>query len=145
MSRTYSLLFLVLFCFSMETKLKKTKCIAYGGDCGATAYCCSKLDCIDHRCLNPDKPENLQPPRRKGQKDGGDMCDTTNDCLDGFVCMSHTCYNETEFLARQTKEEADISKLNKAEDNAESKAKKETLIEILHRLRQEEKEGGKKE
>ena len=56
MSRINSLILFTLIAFSLSAKIKKTKCVAEGGDCDLTSYCCTNLVCKDYRCAVKGTP-----------------------------------------------------------------------------------------
>ena len=87
MSKLQTLFFLSIISISFSTLLKtKTSCVALGGDCDLTSYCCGKLQCKDYRCAKKGTKENQVPWAPKGEK-----CDWFHHCKKGLHCQSHRC------------------------------------------------------
>ena len=86
MSRLNSLILFTLIAFSLSAKIKKTKCVAEGGDCDLTSYCCTNLVCKDYRCAVKGTPENQVDWAPTGEK-----CDYFHHCKDYYKCESHRC------------------------------------------------------
>ena len=90
MSRIFYILLIALFTFTLSKKLKKkSKCIAFGGDCDLTAYCCEDFVCKDFRCSLKGTEDNLVPWRTE-------KCDWFRWCKDGYDCQSHRCIKQQE-------------------------------------------------
>ena len=128
MSKLYVILFAILASFIVSSKLKlKSKCIAKGGDCDLTSYCCSNLVCKDFRCSVKGTKDN----QVKWHKKGGDKCDWFHHCKKGYKCQSHRC-NKTEDYNEALEEQEEKVK-------AEKKAEEEkTLIQKLVDFKTEE-------
>ena len=85
MSRIFYILLVVLFAFTLNKTLKKkTNCIAYGGDCDFTSYCCGDFVCKEYRCSLKGTKDNHVPWRTK-------KCDWFHWCKKGYTCQSHRC------------------------------------------------------
>ena len=85
MSRIFYILLVVLFAFTLNKTLKKkTNCIAYGGDCDLTSYCCGDFVCKEYRCSLKGTKDNQVPWRTK-------KCDWFHWCKKGYTCQSHRC------------------------------------------------------
>ena len=81
-----SFLFFALLAFVMSSKLRKTKCVALGGDCDFTSYCCGDYQCRDYRCSLKNTKEN----QVKWSPDGA-KCDWFHHCKKNYNCQSHRC------------------------------------------------------
>ncbi len=92
MKNLFFLLFIAILSFVISKKLKsKASCVAPGGDCDFTSYCCSKYVCKDYRCTTKATKDN-QVGWDKSKK-AGNKCDWFHHCKKGRKCMSHRCYN----------------------------------------------------
>ena len=90
MKKIFFFLFvLISFVFSKKLGVKKTGCIAKGGDCDFTAYCCDDYQCKDYRCANKGTPDN--------QVEWGVKCDWFHHCDEHYNCMSHRCVLDEEY------------------------------------------------
>ena len=128
MSKLYVIIFAILASFIVSSKLKlKSKCIAKGGDCDLTSYCCSNLVCKDYRCAVRGTKEN----QVKWAKKGGSKCDWWHYCKKGYSCQSHRCNKTEDYNEALTEEE------KKAKEEREAEFRK-TLIEKLKEFRTEE-------
>ena len=109
MSKLYVILFAILASFIVSSKLKlKSKCIAKGGDCDLTSYCCSNLVCKDYRCSVKGTKDN----QVKWHKKGGDKCDWFHHCKKGYKCQSHRC-NKQKIIMKLLKNKKKKLKLKK--------------------------------
>ena len=90
MSKLQTLFFLSIISISFSTLLKtKTSCVALGGDCDLTSYCCGKLQCKDYRCsLKGTKDNQLGWDKSKKE---GNKCDWFHHCPKYYHCESHYC------------------------------------------------------
>ena len=87
MSNLQTLFFLSIISISFSTLLKtKTSCVAFGGDCDFTSYCCGTLVCKDYRCAKRGTKDNQVKWAPKGPK-----CDFFHHCRKGLYCQSHRC------------------------------------------------------
>ena len=87
MSKLSFLLTITLLTITLQNLLKtKSKCVAFGGDCDLTSYCCGKLVCKDYRCAKEGTKENQVKWAPKGKK-----CDFFHHCKKGLYCQSHRC------------------------------------------------------
>ena len=87
MSKFSFLLIITLLTITLQTLLKtQSKCVAIGGDCDLTSYCCGKLECKDYRCAKSGTKENQVEWAPKGPK-----CDWFHHCKKGLYCQSHRC------------------------------------------------------
>ncbi len=87
MSKFSFILTITLLIITLQNLLKtKSKCVAFGGDCDLTSYCCGKLVCKDYRCSKKGTKENQVKWAPKGQK-----CDFFHHCKKGLYCQSHRC------------------------------------------------------
>ena len=87
MSKLQTLFFLSIISISFSTLLKtKTRCVAFGGDCDLTSYCCGTLECKDYRCSKKGTKENQVAWAPTGEK-----CAWFHHCKDGLHCQSHRC------------------------------------------------------
>ena len=98
MSRINSLILFTLIAFSLSAKIKKTKCVAEGGDCDLTSYCCTNLVCKDYRCSVKGTPENQVDWAPTGEK-----CDFFHHCSDNYVCQSHRCVIDKNHIIKTLK------------------------------------------
>ena len=90
MPRIFYILLVALFAFTLSKKLKKkSKCIAFGGNCDLTSYCCDDFVCKDFRCSLKGTKDNLVPWRTV-------KCDWFRWCKDGYECQSHRCIKQQE-------------------------------------------------
>ena len=128
MSKLYVIFFAILTSFIVSSKLKlKNKCIAKGGDCDFTSFCCSNLVCKDYRCA----PKGTKDNQVKWHKKGGSKCDWFHHCKKGYTCQSHRC-NKTSDYNEAVEEETEKTKAQKEAE------KRKTLIEKLKEFKQEE-------
>ncbi len=87
MSKFSFLLIITLLTITLQTLLKtQSKCVAIGGDCDLTSYCCGRLVCKDYRCAKKGTKENKVKWAPKGEK-----CDWFHHCKKGLYCQSHRC------------------------------------------------------
>ena len=87
MSKLSFLLTITLLTITLQNLLKtKSKCVAFGGDCDLTSYCCGTLECKDYRCSKKGTKENQVKWAPKGKK-----CDFFHHCKKGLYCQSHRC------------------------------------------------------
>ena len=87
MSKFSFLLIITLLTITLQTLLKtQSKCVAIGGDCDLTSYCCGKLECKDYRCAKSGTKDNQVEWAPKGPK-----CDWFHHCKKGLYCQSHRC------------------------------------------------------
>ena len=87
MSKFSFLLIITLLTITLQTLLKtQSKCVAIGGDCDLTSYCCGSLVCKDYRCAKKGTKENKVKWAPKGEK-----CDWFHHCKKGLYCQSHRC------------------------------------------------------
>ena len=91
-----SFLFFALLALVMGGKLRKTKCVALGGDCDFTSYCCGDYQCRDYRCATKDTKENQVEWANKG----GLKCDWFHHCKKNYNCQSHRCVPNGEKVAQ---------------------------------------------
>ena len=128
MSKLYVILFAILTTFIVSSKLKlKSKCIAKGGDCDFTSFCCSNLVCKDYRCA----PKGTKDNQVKWHKKGGSKCDWFHHCKKGFTCQSHRC-NQTDDYNEAIEEEKEKAKAEK------EKEERKTVVEKLKDFKTEE-------
>ena len=124
MSKLQTLFFLSIISISFSTLLKtKTSCVAFGGDCDLTSYCCGTLECKDYRCSKKGTKENQVAWAPKGEK-----CDFFHHCKKGLYCQSHRC----------DKKVGDDSSISDVQAATESKKGSLSLIEKLTAARQYE-------
>ena len=87
MSKFSFLLIITLLTITLQNLLKtQSKCVAIGGDCDFTSYCCGTLVCKDYRCAKKGTKENQVKWAPKGEK-----CDWFHHCKKGLYCQSHRC------------------------------------------------------
>ena len=116
MSKLTSLILFALIAFTLSLKIKsKTGCVAEGGDCDLTSYCCVNLSCKDYRCAPSGTEDNQVPWAPLGYK-----CDYFHHCSHNYVCQSHRCEINKNKIVKTMKKQ-----VNKAykEDFAKSKSK----------------------
>ena len=77
---------LILLSLTESTTIKKSRCVAYGGDCDGTSYCCSGMVCKDYRCAVKGTKDNQVAWAPKGTK-----CDYFHHCPKYYHCESHYC------------------------------------------------------
>ena len=77
---------LILLSLTESTTIKKSRCVAYGGDCDATSYCCSGMVCKDYRCQVKGTKDNQEAWAPDGVK-----CDWFHHCGKNYKCQSHRC------------------------------------------------------
>ena len=124
MSKLSFLLIITLLTITLQNLLKtKSKCVAFGGDCDLTSYCCGKLVCKDYRCVLEGTKENQVEWAPKGEK-----CDFFHHCKKGLYCQSHRC----------DKKVGDDSSISDVQAATESKKGSLSLIEKLTAARQYE-------
>ena len=124
MSKLQTLFFLSIISISFSTLLKtKTSCVAFGGDCDLTSYCCGTLECKDYRCSKKGTKENQVAWAPKGEK-----CDFFHHCKKGLYCQSHRC----------DKKVGDDSSISDVQAATESKKGSLSLIDKLTAARQYE-------
>ena len=105
MSRLNSLILFTLIAFSLTIKLKTTtKCVAEGGDCDLTAYCCTNLVCRDYRCAVKGTPENQVDWAPDGEK-----CDYFHHCSDNYKCESHRCIIDRNHIIQTIKDQVNVA------------------------------------
>ena len=75
-----SFLFFALLALVMGGKLRKTKCVALGGDCDFTSYCCGDYQCRDYRCALKNTKENQVQWSPEGTK-----CDWFHHCKKNYT------------------------------------------------------------
>ena len=97
MSKLFTVLFVALLALS-QCKLKKSKCLALGGDCDWIHPCCGDLKCRDYRCATADTKDNQLEFAPKGFK-----CDYFHHCSDNYECQSHRCILNPELLSKDLK------------------------------------------
>ena len=90
-----SFLFFALLVLVMGGKLRKTKCVALGGDCDFTSYCCGDYQCRDYRCALKNTKENQVQWSPEGTK-----CDWFHHCKKNYNCQSHRCVPNGEKVAQ---------------------------------------------
>ena len=124
MSKFSFLLIITLLTITLQTLLKtQSKCVAIGGDCDLTSYCCGSLVCKDYRCAKKGTKENKVKWAPKGEK-----CDFFHHCKKGLYCQSHRC----------DKKVGDDSSISDVQAATESKKGSLSLIEKLTAARQYE-------
>ena len=94
MSKLFTVLFVALLALS-QCKLKKSKCLALGGDCDWIHPCCGDLKCRDYRCALKNTKENQIQWSPKGTK-----CDWFHHCKKNYNCQSHRCVPNGEKIAQ---------------------------------------------
>ena len=77
---------LILLSLTESTTIKKSRCVAYGGDCDGTSYCCSGMVCKDYRCAVKGTKDNQVAWAPDGEK-----CDWFHHCGKNYKCQSHRC------------------------------------------------------
>ena len=96
MKKIFFFLFvLISFVFSKKLGVKKTGCVAKGGDCDLTSYCCQDYQCKDYRCANKGTKDN--------QVEWGVKCDWFHHCADHYHCKSHRCVLDEEYANQEYK------------------------------------------
>ena len=86
MSKYLITILLFLISIVSTSKIKKSHCVAYGGDCDATSYCCSGMVCKDYRCAVKGTADNQEAWAPDGVK-----CDWFHHCGKNYKCQSHRC------------------------------------------------------
>jgi hypothetical protein len=98
MKNIVTILFLALLSVSL-CKLKKSKCLALGGDCDLFHYCCEDMRCKDYRCAPKGTKDNQVQWAPKGFK-----CDWFHHCTENYECQSHRCVLNPAKLAKSLKD-----------------------------------------
>ena len=100
MSKYLITILLFLLSIVSSSKLQKSHCVAYGGDCDATSYCCSGMVCKDYRCAVKGTPENQVDWAPDGEK-----CDYFHHCSDNYKCESHRCIIDRNHIIQTIKDQ----------------------------------------